>query len=498
MGAVSFNNIPADALVPLFYAEVDPSQANYFRNDSRLFLFGQKLSSGTALAGTPILVNSTDEAIEKFGAGSMLARMHKYARLSNASSEIWVCPLSDDSAGVASTGSITVLGPATAAGTLNLYVAAQRVRVSVYTADTAASIATSLAAAINANEALPVSAAVDGVTPAKVNLTCKWKGETGNDVTLVPNYYGSIGAENYPYGVSLAVTAMSGGSGNPDVADAITAMGDEYYGSFVNPYTDAAALEALKLELGDTSGRWSPLRQKYGHVWSAKRGSLSSLVTFGATNNDQHGTVFGFETDLPNPLWENVGAWGARSARSLDNEPARPTQTLELVGLLPARPGQRFTITDRQSLYAHGVAAANHDSGVVRIDRSVTTYQKNAWNQPDQSYLDAEILFQLSFGIRYMKTRLTSKFGRHALADDGTRFGDGLAIVTPKIIRAELVAAYQELVEMGIFENAKAFEKNLIVRRNESNPNRIDVLYPPDLINQLRIFALLAQFRLQY
>jgi len=30
------------------------------------------------------------------------------------------------------------------------------------------------------------------------------------------------------------------------------------------------------------------------------------------------------------------------------------------------------------------------------------------------------------------------------------------------------------------------------------NPNRINVLLPPDLVNQLRIFALLNQFRLQY
>jgi hypothetical protein len=38
----------------------------------------------------------------------------------------------------------------------------------------------------------------------------------------------------------------------------------------------------------------------------------------------------------------------------------------------------------------------------------------------------------------------------------------------------------------------------LLVERDPQNPNRLNVLYPPDLINQLRIFAVLAQFRLQY
>ncbi|WP_342230296.1 hypothetical protein, partial [Yersinia enterocolitica] len=29
-------------------------------------------------------------------------------------------------------------------------------------------------------------------------------------------------------------------------------------------------------------------------------------------------------------------------------------------------------------------------------------------------------------------------------------------------------------------------------------PNRLDVLFPPDYVNQLRVFAVLNQFRLQY
>jgi phage tail sheath gpL-like len=44
----------------------------------------------------------------------------------------------------------------------------------------------------------------------------------------------------------------------------------------------------------------------------------------------------------------------------------------------------------------------------------------------------------------------------------------------------------------------EAFRAHLIVQRNADDPNRLDVLFPPDLVNQLRIFAVLAQFRLQY
>ncbi len=47
-------------------------------------------------------------------------------------------------------------------------------------------------------------------------------------------------------------------------------------------------------------------------------------------------------------------------------------------------------------------------------------------------------------------------------------------------------------------ENFDLFQKHLIVERNQNDPNRLDVLFPPDYVNQLRVFAVLNQFRLQY
>jgi phage tail sheath gpL-like len=82
------------------------------------------------------------------------------------------------------------------------------------------------------------------------------------------------------------------------------------------------------------------------------------------------------------------------------------------------------------------------------------------------------------------------------LADDGTRFAPGSSIVTPSIIGADLVAQYQELEWDGFVQDSDTFAQALIVQRNATNVNRVDVLWPGTLINQLRIFALLAQFRL--
>ena len=71
-------------------------------------------------------------------------------------------------------------------------------------------------------------------------------------------------------------------------------------------------------------------------------------------------------------------------------------------------------------------------------------------------------------------------------------------MVTPSVIRSELLAAYDTLEYLGIVENKQAFQDHLIVERDIINPNRLNVLFPPDYVNQLRVFAVLNQFRLNY
>ena len=132
------------------------------------------------------------------------------------------------------------------------------------------------------------------------------------------------------------------------------------------------------------------------------------------------------------------------------------------------------------------------------ILREQTTYQLNLYGQSDDAYELVTTLATLAKLLRNQKQAITSKFPRSKLADDGTKFGPGQAIVTPGIIKAELVSEYQMDMWNGLVENLSAFKAHLMVERDPNDPNRVNVLYPPDLINQLRIFAVLAQFRLQY
>lgn len=493
--AVSFSNIPQNVRVPLFYAEVDNSQAGYFSQPLRTLLIGQMLAAGSAVADVPVLVSRTDEAKTLFGIGSMLERMHEVTRLNDSMGEVWCIPVADPSAGANATGTITMAGPASAAGTISLYIGAQRVQIPVAATDTATAIAVSMAAVINGDITLPVTAtaASDVVT-----VTARHKGLLGNDIPVQVNYRGHAGGEILPAGVTVTIAPMSGGSGTPDLTAALASMGDEEYDFIIHPFSDSGSLDAFRVVMNDTTGRWAYDRQIYGHVYTAMRGSVGSLNSFGVGRNDQHMTIAGFDTAAPNLLWEFAASYGARNAVFIAADPARPTQTGEQIGVLASPSHAQFIKTERQTLLNSGIATSFVSGGVVRIERAITTYQKNLWGQSDPSYLDSETMHTLAYVIRRLRYSVTQKYPRHKLADDGTRYGAGQAIVTPKVIRGEILAAYAEMEQMGIVENFKAFEAALIVERDAQNPNRVNVLFPPDLVNQLRIFAVLAQFRLQY
>ncbi|MDO9236006.1 MAG: phage tail sheath subtilisin-like domain-containing protein, partial [Aquabacterium sp.] len=425
---VSFNNIPANVRVPLFYAEMDNTQAGYFSQNKRALLVGQKLVAGSLAVNTPTLVSTTDQAKALFGTGSMLARMHAAYRAQDAFGEVWCIAVADAGAGVAATGTITVAGPASAAGTINLYIAGQKVSVAVGAADAATAIATAIAAAITAAVDLPVTASA---AAAVVTLTCRWKGPTGNDIMVSDSFRGYSGGESLPSGVALTYVAMASGATNPVLAGAvITAMGDEEYDYVIHPYNDSTSLDAFQTEYNDSVGRWSWSRQVYGHVYSALRGTLSALTTAGGLRNDPHHSLAGIDVDCPTPVWEYAAAYGGANALCLNADAARPTQTTVLTGVLAPRAGKRFLLAERQSLLNYGIATSYVSGGLLRVERAITTYQKNSFGQADPSYLDSETLHQLTEITRRLRNRILQKYPRHKLASDGTRFGAGQAIVT--------------------------------------------------------------------
>nr|WP_256489423.1 phage tail sheath subtilisin-like domain-containing protein [Dyella lutea] len=284
---------------------------------------------------------------------------------------------------------------------------------------------------------------------------------------------------------------MNGGTTNPDVSAAIAAMGDAWYQAIVMPYTDAANLTLLEAELLD---RFGGIRQIDGVAYAAFRGTAAATDTFGTGRNSALVSCMGTSI-APQPpyLWAAVIA--AVAAFNLANDPVRPLQTLPLTGILPPAQADQFTFDERNLQLHSGIATHKVDAGGnVLIERQITMYQKNASDIADTSYLDVNTIATMSY-IRYAtRARITSKYPRHKLAGDTVKVAPGQAIVTPSVIRAELVGLGSELLDAGIIEDLAQFKADLVVQINANDPNRVDVLSSPNLVNQLRIFAEQIQF----
>ena len=499
---VSFSQIPANWKIPLYWVEIDPSKAGLWTLHQPALLVGIMTDQGVALPDVAIPVGSQAQADKQFGEGSHLACMFRAFFANNFANEVWGLPVAEPLAGTAATGTITVTAAAGGheAGTINLYIGGMHVPVNIGAADTVNNIHVAISAAINDNFNLPVSSVG---SPTEVTLTCNWAGTSGNDIDVRDSYYGRMGSEELPKGISIAygtLGMLSGGTGVPVFDTAIASLGERNFEYVALPFTDSTSLLAWELEYGFTdSGRWGWMRQLFGHIFSARRDDYANMVVFGETRNQGVTSIMGVELASPTPVYEWAAAYAAKAQRALINDPARPLQTLEFTSVLPAPLHQRFNLQELNTLAGSGIATQQADANdVPMILRETTTYQLNLYGQGDDAYELVTTLATLARLLRNQKHAITTTFPRHKLADDGTRFGPGQAIVTPGLIKAELVSEYRQDMFNGLVENIGAFKSHLIVERDPNNPNRVNVLYPPDLINQLRVFAVLAQFRLQY
>lgn len=479
-------------LVPFVSVEFDASQAQ--QGPSVLpytaILVGQKLAAGSAAANAILPVTSPEQVMAYAGRGSMLHLMAKRWFEANKSTKVYIGVLADDGAGVAASGTITVTGPATAAGTIALYIGGQRITVAVASGDAQNTIASAINAAINAALDLPVTSSV---ATNVVTVTHRHKGLVGNSTDVRHSYQDG---EALPSGVALAIVALASGTTAPVLTTLLANMGDQWFHIWAHPYTDATNLSAIEAKLVE---RFGPLKMIDGVAITSAAGTHASLVTLGDGRNSPHSAIVaqpGKNPLIPPPEFASHAAGIVAYYGQAD--PARPFQTLPMVSsILPPADVDLFTLDERNLLLQDGIATTAVGAGkVVQLERMVTTYQVNAGGAADAAYRDVTTMLTLMY-LRYaFRARMTSRYPRHKLANDGTRFGPGQFVITPKIGKGEACAWFRQMEELGLVENFDQFKRDLVVVRNGTDVNRLDFTLPCDLVNFLAHAAALMQFRL--
>jgi phage tail sheath gpL-like len=492
--SISFTQVPTNLRIPFVAVEFDATKAQQGPSllAYKAIIIGQKLAAGTFTADTIVKVSNIDQVITGGGRGSMLHRQALAWFASNKSTELWIGVLADNGGGVAATGTIVVGGPATADGTIYLYLGGERVTVGVTSGQASTAIASSINTAINAALDLPVTSTVASST---VTIAFRHKGLVGNSYDVRHSF--NFG-EALPAGVTLTITAVGSvvaGTLNPVLTTLIAAMTDMWFQIWTHPYTDATSLTAIETELAT---RWGPMRRQGGLAITSMSGTFSAHTTLGAGRNSAFSEIWA--QPGPAPLTPPM-EFGAEAAALLAYygaiDPARPFQTLAMSRAIAPAENDLFDASERNLFLFDGISPTKRGAGgIVQLERAITTYQTSPSSADDTAYLDATTILTLVY-LRYdFITRMQIRYPRHKLANDGTRFGAGQAVMTPKLGKAEAVMWFREKEEQGLVEGFDQFKRDLVVERNQSDPNRLDFLLPPDLINQLIVTAAKIQFLL--
>jgi phage tail sheath gpL-like len=485
---VSFEQIPADILTPGHFVEIDPTGAieGAGTRPHKALLIGYRRSTGTVAQNIPKLVTKASTADGYFGVGGMLAGMADAFLEVNERTPLW-CVAADEPTGVAATGSFGIAVTTALAGTLAFYIGGTRYAVAVAAGASVATIGADLVIAIGLDPSAQVTAVF--ATP-NVNLTYRHKGAEGNDLDLRMNYRST---DATPGGVTITVTPMASGSGAVNLDTTIAALAGTQYDTVVTGVADSANLAKLEAELTD---RWGPMEEIDGHLFYGICKNVND-TTSNLGNRNSFQTTAACAQQTPTPPWVVAANTGGLDAAATTDDPARPRKTLWCKNVHPPASTAVWTRAERNNILAAGGATIMPDvAGNMRIERLTTTYVTDSQGAIDPTWRDITTKRTNSYLRWSWDDRITRKYPRHKLADDGTRFDAGQAVVTPSTIRAEAIAWFEENERLGLVENMEQFRQDLVVERNQQDFNRIDAILRPNTINQFLVSATKLQFRL--
>jgi phage tail sheath gpL-like len=487
MSFINVPGVPSNQRVPLFYAAI--GQTGAARLVDRSLIIGQKITAGTGSANTLYRVSSEAEAAELGGAGSMLHTAARAYFANDPGADLWLLIVADAS-GTAQVRTITVTaaGGATSAGAIALRVCGRLIVVDVASGASAADMAVAIAAAINAEYGLPVTAADSSNT---VVVTARHHGvaAAGWGIALDADSQTAL-----PGGTAVAASDTTAGATDPTLTTAIAALGDNPFSFIVNPYAGATPFGAVRAEL---ARRWGATVQIYGQAFMGTRGTVSAAISAFATN-DPNVSVLTLPAANTTPTWEIAAAYAGACAQSLRRHPAIPVHGTPLRGIQPTPASSGYTQAEQNSGGNNGIAVASRNAGEQfdRITIPATQYLTVA-GQPQTVFWRVERRRTASMYVRRLRAAVENQYAQAILVEDAAVEGlaAGLKVASPSTVRATLIAEHEAMTRDGWVQSVEAFRESILVEIDGDVPGRINAQIEPRLADQLGIVAVNALFR---
>ena len=498
---------------------VNASQAVTNTGQKILFV-GQKTAAGTATAGAlveSIANGGAEDAL--FGRDSMLATLIRANKVRNQSIQIDAIALDDDGSGVDATGTITVVGTATEAGTLTVITGSERnhkFSIAVANTDDETAVADAIVAAVNADLDVPVTASnIAGI----VTMTAINAGTYGNSI--------GIEVRGEVAGISgTAVVGMASGATDPTLTGVFDVIGDTRYQAIVWPYPDATTeVEALLDPRFNADGKVLD-----GVAFTAKADTVSNLKTLGAAPNSQSLVIFGdkleSETNYKGPSIVEipmvmVSQFAGYRALRLDtsgvsiadlvittNGPldsfggpalaSKPYFNMPFADLVPSKVGRGFDDSEVEDLQDNGVSVLgnNPPANVVISGEIITTYLNDSAGNPDITFKYLNYVDTATQAREYRYNNYRARFGQSRLTEGDIIKGRDMA--NELVIRSYSKRLYQDLSgpDFVLFETGEDalnfFEENLVITIDKSI-GKVTIQSTDPIVTQLRELAITSK-----
>jgi phage tail sheath gpL-like len=470
MSSITFDQIPDSIRKPGIYSEFDTksAQRSIPQNKQKVLIIAQMTSSGLASALTPEQIYSDSQAASRFGDGSIAHLMAVAALKTNKYIDLTVIAQEDAAAGMAATGTITITGPATAAGVVTLYIGTKKISVAVASGDAATAIASALKAAIDDTAGLPVTASV---TDAVITLTAKNKGTCGNEIPLGYTLTNVTG-------VTVAIVAMATGATDPDIDAALAVVYGTRYHIICTSYNDATSLAALGTHLDSVSDAV----EKRGAIGVyALTGALASATTLAGTINS--GRIMGAYLRQTTATARKAASYQLAAAvaamRAYEEDPGLSIKGLALTGIPAPNIADRLSRTEQETCLYGGVAPCEVIPGEkVTVVRDISTYTVNESGISDTTLLDITTIMALDYVRQAM---LESDATRFARVKKSTRVKNS--------INSNHIAVAKVLETAEIVQNVDDHKDEFYWEDDAKDVTRVNFAIPASIIPNLHILA---------
>lgn len=337
-------------------------------NIQKVLLIGDvsTAKAATTPVNKPTEIGTETEAYDFAGAGSVLMQMYKAAKKAWKYAQITMLRHAAVT-GSAATWESTLTGTATAAGLVSVVINGQKISVGVAKTDTAAAVATALAAEVNNTPDAPVTAAV---ASAKVTLTAKCNGVYISTSTGGLN----VSVESETAGITAGAVSPTAGTGSVDLETALAAAFPERFHIIVSPVNDSTNLGYLKTHLEAAA---APLEQRGQRAICAMvSASATAAKTEAIAQNYERLHIAAVKTKINATIWEIAAGLGAIFASN--SKPNVPMNGVAIPGLATPAVGDKWTGEEQDLLLYGGVIPLVEEDSQLCIVRAVTTKSNNS------------------------------------------------------------------------------------------------------------------------